>query len=144
VEHLARLDEPPDRHRAVVLDDRLDVFDLAYVHGVPPHASDAGTVASTSAGLRRNRRAEVAVADGSPVDIALEDDPTPLVRILGATLRRAARRPELESRLAKMRGVVALKSSVDPQAVTMRFANGSVLVEHGVAVDSGVVIETDL
>jgi hypothetical protein len=86
----------------------------------------------------------VAVADGAPVEIALEDDPTPLVRILGATLRRSARRPELESRMTKMRGVVALKSTVDPQAVTMRFANGKVLVEHGVAADSGVVIEADL
>jgi hypothetical protein len=43
-----------------------------------------------------------------------------------------------------MRGVVALRSTVDPQAVTMRFANGKVLVEHGVATDSGVVIEADL
>ncbi|HEX4492302.1 MAG TPA: hypothetical protein VH914_13920 [Acidimicrobiia bacterium] len=84
------------------------------------------------------------MADGSPVEIALEDDPTPLVRILGATLRRSARRPELESRMTKMRGVVALRSTVDPQAVTMRFANGKVLVEHGVATDSGVVIEADL
>lgn len=82
--------------------------------------------------------------DGSPVEIALEDDPTPLVRILGAILQRSARRPDLESRLQKMQGVVALKSSVDPQAVTMRFAKGKILVEHGAANDSGVVIETDL
>jgi hypothetical protein len=86
----------------------------------------------------------VAVADGSPVEIALEDDPTPLVRILGATLQRSARQSDLEARMRKMRGVVALRSSVDPQAVTMRFANGKVLVEHGVAADSGVVIEADL
>jgi hypothetical protein len=86
----------------------------------------------------------VPVADGPPVEIALEDDPTPLVRILGATLRRSARRPDLEARLRKMRGVVALKSSVDPQACTIRFANGKVLVEHGVAADTGVVIEADL
>ena len=82
--------------------------------------------------------------DGSPVEIALEDDATPLVRILGATLQRAARQPGLESKLRSMQGVVALKSSVDPQAVTMRFAKGKVTVEHGVAADSGVVIEADL
>jgi hypothetical protein len=81
---------------------------------------------------------------GDPVQIALEDDPTPLVRILGATLRRSARNPALESKLRSMHGVVALKSSVDPQAATIRFDKGRVSLEHGVAADSGVVIEADL
>jgi len=84
------------------------------------------------------------MAGGAPVQIALEDDPTPLVRILGATLSRSARNPALEAKLRGMQGVVALKSSVDPQAVTIRFAKGTVTLEHGVAADSGVVIEADL
>jgi hypothetical protein len=84
------------------------------------------------------------MAGGEPVQIALEDDPTPLVRILGATLRRSARIPALETKLRTMQGVVALKSSVDPQAVTIRFDKGKVGLEHGVAADSGVVIEADL
>jgi hypothetical protein len=84
------------------------------------------------------------MAGGEPVQIALEDDPTPLVRILGATLRRSARDPALATRMRGMRGVVALKSSVDPQAVTMRFDKGRVALERGVAADSGVVIEADL
>jgi hypothetical protein len=81
---------------------------------------------------------------GAPVQIALEDDPTPLVRIIGATLARSARNPALEAKLRGMEGVVALKSSVDPQAVTMRFHDGTVSLEHGVASDCGVVIEADL
>ena len=38
VEHLARVHEPPHGHGAVVLDDRLDVFDRPHVHCVnlPP------------------------------------------------------------------------------------------------------------
>jgi hypothetical protein len=84
------------------------------------------------------------MAGSEAVQIALEDDPTPLVRILGATLRRSARNPTLEAKLRRMHGVVALKSSVDPQAVTLRFEKGNVSIEHGVAADSGVVIETDL
>lgn len=84
------------------------------------------------------------MAGGAPVQIALEDDPTPMVRVLATTLRRAARNPALESKLRGMKGVVALKSSVDPQAVTMRFDKGKVSIEHGVAPDSGVVIEADL
>jgi hypothetical protein len=86
----------------------------------------------------------VLVAGGAPVQIALEDDPTPLVRIVGAMLQRSARNPALQSKLQAMRGVVALKSSVDPQAVTIRFDKGRVTLEHGVASDSGVVIEADL
>jgi hypothetical protein len=86
----------------------------------------------------------VAVPEGAPVEIALEDDPTPLVRILGAMLQRSARQPALESKLRSMRGVVALKSSVDPQSATLRFDKGTVRIEHGVARDSGVVIEADL
>jgi hypothetical protein len=86
----------------------------------------------------------VLVAGGASVQIALEDDPTPLVRIVGAILARSARNPELQSKLGSMRGVVALKSAVDPQAVTMRFDKGRVTLEHGVATDSGVVIEADL
>jgi len=78
------------------------------------------------------------------VQIALEDDPTPLVRILGAILQRSARQPALQSKIRSMRGVVALKSSVDPQAATIRFDKGRVTLEHGVAADSGVVIEADL
>ena len=84
------------------------------------------------------------MAGDEAVQITLEDDATPLVRILGATLRRSARNPALESKLKGMRGVVALKSSVDPQAVTIRFDKGRVALERGVAADSGVVIEADL
>ena len=84
------------------------------------------------------------MARGESVQITLEDDPTPLVRILGATLRRSARNPALESKLRSMHGVVALKSSVDPQAATIRFDKGRLSLEHGVAADSGVVIEVDL
>jgi hypothetical protein len=86
----------------------------------------------------------VVVAEGAAIQIALEDDPTPLVRILAATLHRAARNPALETKLRGMSGVVALKSSVDPQAATMRFDKGRVKVERGVASDSGIVIEADL
>lgn len=78
------------------------------------------------------------------MQILLEADPPPLVRIMGTTLRRAAADPKLGVVLAKMRGVAALKSATDPQAATMRFERGSVRVERGVAADAGVVIEADL
>ena len=76
--------------------------------------------------------------------IEVEDDPTPIVLILAATLRRAARHPKLANAMAKAKGNVAMKSSVDPQAATMRFRDGTVRVVRGVAPDAGVTIEADV
>jgi hypothetical protein len=78
------------------------------------------------------------------VQILLEPDPPPLVRIMATTLRRAAADPKLSGVLAKMQGVAALRSVSDPQAATMRFERGTVRVERGVSPDAGVVIEADL
>jgi hypothetical protein len=76
--------------------------------------------------------------------ITVEDDPSPLVLILASTLRRAVRTPKLAQTLAGTKGSVALKSSVDPQAVTIRMADGGAHVSSGVAADADVVIEVDI
>ena len=81
--------------------------------------------------------------DAVPV-ITVEPDPTPLALILAATLRRAARTPKLAVTLASTKGAVALKSSVDPQAATIRLADGRAHVTSGVAPDADVVIEVDI
>lgn len=73
--------------------------------------------------------------------ITTEDDPTPLVLILANTVRRsAAANP---GRVAKLKGVAAVTSVKDPQAVTLRFDKGDVHLEHGVAPDVGVTIALD-
>ena len=78
---------------------------------------------------------------GEYVAITTEDDPTPLVLILANTVRRsAAANP---GQLAKLRGVAAVRSVKDPQAVTLRFDKGDVHLEHGVAADVGVTIGLD-
>jgi hypothetical protein len=77
------------------------------------------------------------------MQIRLEPDPPPIVRIVATTLRRAAADAKLAAVLEKMHGVAALKSASDPQAATMRFDRGVILVERGVAADVGVVIEAD-
>ena len=76
--------------------------------------------------------------------ISLEDDPTPIVRILGVTLRRAADDPKLAKVLGGMRGRVALRSTTDPQAATITFDAGSVRVDHGVDSRADIVISADL
>lgn len=76
--------------------------------------------------------------------VETEDDPTPIVLILAATLRRSERSPKLAEMMRKAKGSVALRSTVDPQAATIRFTEGRVRVERGVAADADVIIATDV
>jgi hypothetical protein len=76
--------------------------------------------------------------------IEVEPDPVPIVLILAATLRRAARTPKLAAAIGRINGNVALRSTTDPQAATMRFGNGGVMVVRGVADDTDVAILADL
>ena len=78
------------------------------------------------------------------VRIEVEPDPVPIVLILAATLRRAARTPKLANAIGRTKGNVALKSTADPQAATMRFGNGGVTVVRGVSDDTDVLIAADV
>ena len=64
--------------------------------------------------------------------------------IIATQLRRATADPALARRAAGLRGIFALRSQKDPQAVTMRFGNGRVELERGVATDTQVVATVDL
>jgi len=75
--------------------------------------------------------------------IDVDDDAPPVVLGVAATLRRAERDPKLSPQLKRMKGVLALRSSVDKQAVTARFDRGRVHLSPGVAADAGVVITLD-
>jgi hypothetical protein len=72
--------------------------------------------------------------------IEVQPDSPPVVLGVAARLRRAASDPGLARRLSRMKGVLALKSSVDSQATTIRFNRGQVALEPGVAADAGLVI----
>ena len=76
--------------------------------------------------------------------ITLEEHGPPIVRVLGGTLHRAARQPKLARRMDKMRGSVALKSTVDPQAATITFDRGEISIVHGAKPDADMVISADL
>jgi hypothetical protein len=78
------------------------------------------------------------------MEVVLEDDATPLVMIIGTTLRRATADPALARRAEGLKGVFAVKSANDLQAVTMRFAGGRVALSRGVAPDANVVATVDL
>jgi hypothetical protein len=87
-----------------------------------------------------------AAAEGgsAPVTVTWEDDAPPLVRVLGASLRRAVVRPEVAARVQAMSGRVALCSTVAPQAATIHFDQGAVRITHGRHAEADVVIRGDL
>jgi hypothetical protein len=75
-------------------------------------------------------------------EIALEFEPdaTPFVLGVGTMLKRAAAHPKLAKRLRRMKGVLGLRSSVDPQCATVRFDRGHVRLSSGVDAGADVVI----
>jgi hypothetical protein len=75
--------------------------------------------------------------------ITVEEHAPPVVLAVAATLRRAASYPRLARRMARLSGVMALRSSVDRQAVTIRFSRGQIALGRGVAPDAGVVVTLD-
>jgi hypothetical protein len=72
------------------------------------------------------------------------DDAPPLVRILAASLARAAARPNEARRMRRLHGRVGLRSTTGPQAATVDFAGGVVHVTPGVGHEVDVLIEADL
>ncbi len=77
------------------------------------------------------------------VTFDLEPHAPPFVRGVGGMLKRAAALPSLRKRLERMKGVLGLRSSVDPQCATVRFDRGNIALSPGVAADAGVVITLD-
>ena len=67
-------------------------------------------------------------------------DAPPFVLGVGTVLKRAAAVPALAKRLRRMKGVLGLRSSIDPQTATIRFARGRISLRAGVADDASMVI----
>ena len=80
----------------------------------------------------------------SEVSVELEPDAVPIVRVMGALVRRSLRDEALAAKVAKLDGVAAVQSATDPQAVSFRFQRGSLHLSRGVAADVDVTITADL
>jgi hypothetical protein len=78
------------------------------------------------------------------VIIETAPDSPPIVLGTAARLKRSAADPSRARRMQKMNGVAVLKSSTDPQAVTIRFRQGTITLHSGVAPDADLVITLDL
>ena len=79
------------------------------------------------------------------IRVAIEDDATPLVRLIGRTLSRASGpgRPA-EDLTAGFAGTVAIRSHDTPQTATVAFAAGAVEVTSGVSVEPEATLVVDL
>ena len=82
----------------------------------------------------------------TPLDLRVttEDDATPLVRLIGRTLRDAARADHLSGLLERSGGIVAVRSHDTPQAATVTLAGDVVEVTSGVLVAPAASVVVDL
>lgn len=78
------------------------------------------------------------------VEVQVEDDAVPIVRIIAAMARRSLRQPAVAKHVARLNGVVAVRSATDPQSVSVRFQGGTIHVERGIAVDTDMTVTADL
>ena len=76
--------------------------------------------------------------------VLVEEDATPLARLVGRTLRDAVRRGHAAKVLARAAGVVAVRSHDTPQAATVSFGDGGVEVTSGVLVEPDATVVVDL
>lgn len=77
--------------------------------------------------------------------VAIDDDATPIVRLIGRTLRDADRLGHAQDVLSRASGTVAVRSHSTPQAATVTFSDGAVRVTGGVfaPTDATVVVDLD-
>ncbi|HET7736330.1 MAG TPA: hypothetical protein VFK52_10170 [Nocardioidaceae bacterium] len=85
-----------------------------------------------------------AVRQELPVLVAIEDDATPLVRLIGRALRDSARTGAAFDDLARTSGVVGVRSHDTPQAATVTIAADLVEVASGLSVEPTTSVVVDL
>lgn len=76
--------------------------------------------------------------------VTLEDDATPLVRMIGRALRQSARVGHAGQLFARSAGNVAVRSHDTPQSATISIDSGSVSVSGGVLVDPDASLVVDV
>ncbi|KXP06518.1 hypothetical protein [Tsukamurella pseudospumae] len=86
-----------------------------------------------------------ALGTTAQVRIEIDDDATPIVRLIGRTLRDADRLGHAPDVLRRASGTVAVRSHATPQAATVTFSDSAVTVTGGVfaPTDATVVVDLD-
>lgn len=76
--------------------------------------------------------------------IAIEDDATPMVRLVGRTLRDAAAAGHAQEALGRAAGTVAIRSHDTPQVATVALAGGRIEVMAGASAEPDATVVVDL
>jgi hypothetical protein len=79
----------------------------------------------------------------SEIVFELHPDAPPFALGVSAVLKRSAARASLAKRLRRMKGVLGVRSSSDPQTATVRFDRGRIGIAGGLAEDADVLITID-
>ncbi|SFW86323.1 hypothetical protein [Amycolatopsis australiensis] len=83
-------------------------------------------------------------AGAPPASVTIEPDATPLVRLIGRTLRDSVRIGHESDTLSQATGTVALRSHDTPQAATITFRDAEIAVTSGVSVEPDATVVADL
>lgn len=78
------------------------------------------------------------------VEISTEDDATPIVRLIGRTLRDSLRLGYARAELTRTSGTVAVMSHDTPQSATIAFGPVGIEVSSGVLVEPDAVVTVNL
>ncbi|MBS4100399.1 hypothetical protein [Tsukamurella paurometabola] len=87
---------------------------------------------------------ETTLAPATRVRVAIDDDATPVVRLIGRTLNDAIRLDHAPDVLGRGAGTVAVRSHSTPQAATVTFADGALTVTGGVVTPTDATVVVDL
>lgn len=87
---------------------------------------------------------EAPVREGSAFPVAIEDDASPVVRLIGRTLRDSSRIGHAQEVLGRSIGTVAVRSHDTPQAATISFDGKAITVTGGVVIEPDATVVVDL
>lgn len=89
-------------------------------------------------------RGKRAAAAATQVEIRIEDDASPIVRLIGRTLRDSLRTRYAMNDLTRTSGTVAVMSHETPQSATITFSKTGIDVSGGVFVEPDAIVTVDL
>lgn len=87
---------------------------------------------------------EAPARESSTFPITIEDDASPVVRLIGRTLRDSARIGHAREVLGRSGGTVAVRSHDTPQAATISFGGKAITVTGGVVIEPDATVVVDL
>ncbi|KZB79275.1 hypothetical protein [Amycolatopsis regifaucium] len=87
---------------------------------------------------------EAPVREGSTFPITIEDDASPVVRLIGRTLRDSSRIGHAHELLGRADGTVAIRSHDTPQAATISSGHKAITVTGGVFGEPDATVVVDL